>query len=155
MFCDGTQFCTRTQRRLLSQQTGPAQFLSVSPSHACTDRESRVFAAPLFSYSYELLFPQPLCFDNHLRCPRGVGSLDSENVPTFQRSTLKPSKSFHCHTSEKCARNPSICHTSEKQGSGDRLLLTKIPHALLTRGAMQRTICAQRCELAAQTRNET
>jgi hypothetical protein len=27
------------------------------------------FARPLFSWSYELLFPQPLCFDNHLRCP--------------------------------------------------------------------------------------
>jgi hypothetical protein len=26
-------------------------------------------AHPLFSYSYELLFPQLLCFDNHLSCP--------------------------------------------------------------------------------------
>ncbi len=29
------------------------------------------FVAPLFSYSYELLFPQPLCFDNDLNCPGG------------------------------------------------------------------------------------
>src|SRR5882762_2092320 len=29
--------------------------------------------APLFSWSYELLFAQPLYFDNHLRCPPGVG----------------------------------------------------------------------------------
>src|SRR4029077_5459146 len=27
------------------------------------------FAHPLFSYCYKLLFPQPLCFVNHLRCP--------------------------------------------------------------------------------------
>ena len=27
------------------------------------------FARPLFSYNYELLFSQPLCFDKHLRCP--------------------------------------------------------------------------------------
>jgi hypothetical protein len=31
-------------------------------------RTSRL-AHPLFSYSYELLFPQLLCFDNHLSCP--------------------------------------------------------------------------------------
>jgi hypothetical protein len=30
-----------------------------------TDR----FAGPLFSNTYELLFPQLFCFDNHLRCP--------------------------------------------------------------------------------------
>ena len=27
------------------------------------------FVSPLFSYSYELLFPQPLYFDNHPHCP--------------------------------------------------------------------------------------
>src|SRR5229473_919714 len=30
-------------------------------------------ARPLFSYSYELLFPQALSFDNHPHCPGGVG----------------------------------------------------------------------------------
>jgi hypothetical protein len=29
------------------------------------------FVAPLFSWSYELLFPQPLCIHNDLRCPPG------------------------------------------------------------------------------------
>ncbi len=29
------------------------------------------FVGPLFSYSYELLFPQPLCFENDLNCPGG------------------------------------------------------------------------------------
>src|SRR5882762_10561034 len=31
------------------------------------------FVSPLFSWSYNLLFPQPLYFDNHLRCPPGCG----------------------------------------------------------------------------------
>jgi hypothetical protein len=31
------------------------------------------FVAPLFSWSYKLLFPQALYFDNHLRCPPGCG----------------------------------------------------------------------------------
>jgi len=30
------------------------------------------FIRPLFSYCYELLFSQPLCFHNHLRCRGGV-----------------------------------------------------------------------------------
>src|SRR5437868_4615737 len=33
------------------------------------------FVGPLFSWSYELLFPQALWFQNYLRCPRGVGVL--------------------------------------------------------------------------------
>jgi len=32
--------------------------------------QSSNFAGPLFSYSYELLFPQPLSFHNHPHCPR-------------------------------------------------------------------------------------
>ncbi len=32
--------------------------------------ESFDFARPLFSYSYELLFQQPLSFHNHPHCPR-------------------------------------------------------------------------------------
>ena len=31
------------------------------------------FSRPLFSYSYELLFPQPFYFHNHPYCPGGVG----------------------------------------------------------------------------------
>jgi hypothetical protein len=38
-----------------------------------TDRS----AGPLFSSSYELLFSQALCFDNHLRCPLFFGSAPS------------------------------------------------------------------------------
>ncbi len=36
------------------------------------------FVAPLFSWSYEFLFPQPLCFDNLLRCPPVWGSALSQ-----------------------------------------------------------------------------
>ena len=42
------------------------------------------FIGPLFSYSYELLFPQPLCFDIHPHCP-GVSPSsipDAQDVPT-------------------------------------------------------------------------
>jgi hypothetical protein len=34
------------------------------------------FVSPLFSWSYELLFPQGLCFHDYLRCPPGVGVHD-------------------------------------------------------------------------------
>jgi len=55
------------------------------------------FSTPLFSASPELLFPQFLCFHNHLRCPlvfssasnfqvlRRHRSLQPANVQTFQR----------------------------------------------------------------------
>jgi len=43
---------------------------SMPPSLRC----NLDFARPLFSYSYELLFPQALYFDNHLNCP-GVWGL--------------------------------------------------------------------------------
>jgi hypothetical protein len=35
----------------------------------CASAANSVFARPLFSYSYELLFPQVLSFDNHPNCP--------------------------------------------------------------------------------------
>src|SRR5712671_4759780 len=53
--------------------------LTVSPFRPSFKAQSGVysrpsnFVAPLFSWSYELLFPQPLCFYNLLRCPPGGG----------------------------------------------------------------------------------
>jgi hypothetical protein len=44
-----------------------------------------LFSRPLFSYSYELLFPQALCFDNHPHCPRVSPSTD----PTFRHSAVQ------------------------------------------------------------------
>jgi hypothetical protein len=47
------------------------------------------FVAPLFSWSYKLLFPQALYFDNHLRCPPGVGSaLLSQLSPSFSTAVI-------------------------------------------------------------------
>src|SRR5207245_3185896 len=37
------------------------------------------FVAPLFSWSYKLLFPQAFCFDNSLRCRPGVPPLHAPN----------------------------------------------------------------------------
>ena len=57
------------------------------------------FVAPLFSWSYELLFPQLFYFDNHLRCPRGVGSaLCSRSALCARlcwRSSLTPFAATH------------------------------------------------------------
>jgi hypothetical protein len=60
------------------------------PSHTVVFRQTSLqrrlqshhFAAPLFSYSYELLFPQTLCFDNHPHCP-GVGRSNSRTASVF------------------------------------------------------------------------
>jgi len=66
------------------------------------------FVGPLFSYSYELLFSQPLCFDIHPHCP---GVSPSNPFKTSPRS-VPPClcgqsnlslKSFPCHTSEESA----------------------------------------------------
>src|SRR5712692_1799474 len=59
----------------------------VLDSPACRGR-------PLFSYSYELLFPQLVCFDNHPHCP-GPPTLDAQTIrlSDFQtvRGTFRPS----------------------------------------------------------------
>src|SRR5258707_15722551 len=39
------------------------------------DSRASILVGPLFSYSYELLFPRPISFHNHPHCPGGVGSL--------------------------------------------------------------------------------
>src|SRR6267154_2474778 len=58
------------------------------------------FVAPLFSWSYKLLFPQALCFDKHLRCPPGVTptvhSLSSRKKPSVLESAT--STLFHKNT---------------------------------------------------------
>src|SRR6266576_689328 len=56
--------------------TSPSQLLPpAKQSFSCLSRSSishtSHFVSPLFSWSYKLLFPQPLCFYEHLRCPPG------------------------------------------------------------------------------------
>src|ERR1700730_1308402 len=65
---------------LFSQNTGggvPPGQPSTLPTLRLSDVQTgrRYFVRPLFSYSYKLLFPQPLYFDNHLNCPRVWGVL--------------------------------------------------------------------------------
>ena len=51
------------------------------------------FAGPLFSYSYELLLPQPLCFDIHPHCPgvspSGVPQDRATSVPLWQITSFQ------------------------------------------------------------------
>jgi hypothetical protein len=58
------------------------------------------FVAPLFSYSYELLFVQPLSFDNHPHCPGVSPSNRSDFSPEsslwFSDSVASPFFSFTC-----------------------------------------------------------
>src|SRR6266436_8586991 len=49
------------------------------------------FARPLFSWSYKLLFPQTICFDQHLRCPPGVGGAAIQPSPPLHRKTTSVS----------------------------------------------------------------
>jgi hypothetical protein len=70
----------------------PSQRTSFTPPHLhslpqprpalpTTQRPHTTFFRPLFSYSYELLFPQLLYFDNDLNCP-GVLPLCGLRAPT-------------------------------------------------------------------------
>jgi len=73
-------------RRNVPRLSAPLQ--TFKPSNVRTLRRS--FVTPLFSYSYELLFPQPLYFDNHPHCPRvsplgypDMQAFGPSNVPTL------------------------------------------------------------------------
>jgi len=58
------------------------------------------FGGPLFSYIYELRFPQLLCFDKHLRCPMFFPSAPSSQLCVLCASVVKKSlASFpsHCY----------------------------------------------------------
>src|SRR6267154_1276214 len=78
-FCDARPFFS-IACGLFVQNTGGVGYPSDSGSTA-----AHQFARPLFSWSYKLLFAQPLYFDNHLRCPPGVGDVLS---PTSKRLLL-------------------------------------------------------------------
>ena len=57
------------------------------------------FAHPLFSYCYELLFPQLLCFDNHLRCPIVFLALPPSPAPSANsvvNTPLTPLLTYCC-----------------------------------------------------------
>src|SRR6266404_5055912 len=62
-----------------------------------------LFARPLFSWSYELLLPQPLSFHNNLRCPPGVGAIRNSNLLLCATSANSASLRYHSgrHTQNK------------------------------------------------------
>src|SRR6267378_7041897 len=53
-------------------QTGRESSFARSPQPQAIQSQNSHFVAPLFSWSYELLFPQTLYIQKHLRCPPGV-----------------------------------------------------------------------------------
>src|SRR6266849_2006253 len=83
-----------------------------------------LFVSPLFSYSYELLFPQPLYFDNHPHCSRVWGtSLQSPSelcaspplpAPTLSGWQIHCFQAFAASFPSLCAlfRTPSLCFQS-------------------------------------------
>ena len=77
------------------------------------------FALPLFSWSYELLFPQPLYFDNHLRCPRGVGSAPSFQLCVLCAFALKTSLTPLPATHPGCSLVTPFPATHTKKLGGD------------------------------------
>ena len=57
------------------------------------------FARPLFSYNYELLFSQPLCFDKHLRCPIVFSALprnSASSANSVVKKSLTPFLTYCC-----------------------------------------------------------
>jgi hypothetical protein len=93
-FCNALPFFS-TACSLFVQNTGggvPQFFCASLPTNlrSSLGGKSNVLAPPLFSYSYELLFPQPLCFHMDLSCPRGVtppygARISSSDVRIFRR----------------------------------------------------------------------
>ncbi len=82
---------------------------------------------PLFSYSYELLFPQPLYFHIDLRCPGG--DPHSMSPPSFTRTNsitsyhIHVSQAFSCDCALFCATalryllySQSIAHSFYRHG---------------------------------------
>jgi hypothetical protein len=72
-----------------------------------------LFVSPLFSYSYELLFPQPLYFDNDPHCPPGVGVQASQSPSELCASAPLPAPTLsgwqiHCFQAF-AASFPSLC----------------------------------------------
>jgi hypothetical protein len=60
---------------------------------SCAEKSSSsLFISPLFSQPYELLFPQALCFGNHLNCP-GVWEISALYLAT-RHSPLATSPLF-------------------------------------------------------------
>src|SRR5204862_6900325 len=76
---------------------GIKQLQTLSPTHPgwrapqpLRASSAAQFARPLFSWSYKLLFPEPICFDNYLRCPPGWGSITTKLLPRRRILPMPP-----------------------------------------------------------------
>src|SRR6266478_1053874 len=86
--------CRSEKTQLLCNQANPNSFdktpgvrVSLRKLRSLSDSALTFFSyfvSPLFSWSYKLLFSQPVCFDNYLRCPPGVPH-PALNFPTPRR----------------------------------------------------------------------
>src|SRR6267154_4431347 len=91
-FCPLSTFLFEVSR----QPATHAQPLNLNTS----GRQQLQFVAPLFSWSYELLFPQLYCFQNLLRCPRGV---PPESHPRKEKMNHQIANSSSINNSARCA----------------------------------------------------
>ena len=78
-----------------------------------THHHQTTFVGPFFSWSYELLFPQLLSFDNHLRCPLVFSNRVS---PQKHSACASSTKSFIYRFYAESPANSFIYRISEKQG---------------------------------------
>jgi hypothetical protein len=70
------------------------------------------FARPLFSWCYELLFPQHLYFHNHPRCPGGVGYA----VPLFTSAPRPSASTYRNVTGSSHLLDKWVCGLRESGG---------------------------------------
>jgi hypothetical protein len=106
------------------------------PQRVCSPRRAFVFitlripfpparrSGPLFSNTYESLFPQLLSF-HILPKPLGVWGAPLRNIPTFQPARAN---SFGCHTSKIVSCKSFPCHTYRKQGGGGSIMVNEFRH---------------------------
>ena len=106
-----------------------------------------LFVDPLFSWSCKLLLPQLLSFDNHLRCPGGLGTaLLSETLP-LRCTVANPLFSRVCRLLDSLAslfRVPVLCFQQladsflQNTGGGGTLLdsAVQIPAIKISNSSM-------------------
>src|ERR1700716_647235 len=90
---------------------------SLQPQHVSTDHR---FLSPLFSKSYELLFSQVLCLDNHLSCPLVFSSRCI--FQRFVHKTLRRVTAFRINTCKSVSKQRTLSifriNTYAKTGGG-------------------------------------
>jgi hypothetical protein len=90
------------------------------------------FVGPLFSYSYELLFPQPLCFDNDLNCPGGgPSSAPFQGDASMARCTKGQKCGFvsplFATLTHSLSRKSFPCHSYENTRDGAGIVISQSP----------------------------